>query len=125
MLKPLTDVEATQVQLGALHPFKGLGEPEDIAKVAVFLASDDASWVTGAALPVDGKFFLALIFVVYRVASLPLPRWLHRQVILSAYHVLYNRTRRLENSTDKIDDFTTFFKNRVWLFATLSRSSIV
>ncbi|KAL9068820.1 MAG: hypothetical protein Q9161_005907 [Pseudevernia consocians] len=66
MLKPLTDVEATQVQLGALHPFKGLGEPEDIAKVAVFLASDDASWVTGAALPVDGKFFLALIFVVYR-----------------------------------------------------------
>ena len=40
--------------LTAAHPFKGLGEPEDIAKVAVFLASDDASWVSGVPLAVDG-----------------------------------------------------------------------
>ena len=58
MLKPLTDNAATEARLGALHPFKGYGEPEDIAKAAVFLASDDASWVTGVALPVDGMFFL-------------------------------------------------------------------
>ena len=58
MLKPLTDNEASEARLGALHPFKGLGEPEDIAKAAVFLASDDASWVTGVALPVDGKSFI-------------------------------------------------------------------
>jgi meso-butanediol dehydrogenase/(S,S)-butanediol dehydrogenase/diacetyl reductase len=30
--------------------------PEEIASVAAFLASDDASWVTGVALPVDGGF---------------------------------------------------------------------
>jgi meso-butanediol dehydrogenase/(S,S)-butanediol dehydrogenase/diacetyl reductase len=30
--------------------------PSEIASVAAFLASDDASWVTGVALPVDGGF---------------------------------------------------------------------
>ncbi|KAF2091244.1 short-chain dehydrogenase/reductase-like protein [Saccharata proteae CBS 121410] len=42
--------------LHALHPFKGLGQPEDIAKVAVFFGSDDCSWVTSATLAVDGGF---------------------------------------------------------------------
>ena len=55
MSKPLTDVEGRNAHLTALHPFRGLGEPEDIAKVAVFLASEDVSWITGVALPVDGK----------------------------------------------------------------------
>ncbi|WP_297335852.1 SDR family oxidoreductase [Algoriphagus sp.] len=31
-----------------------LGEPEDIAKLALFLASEDASWITGAAYILDG-----------------------------------------------------------------------
>lgn len=84
MLKPLTDVEATEARLGARHPFKGLGEPEDIAKAAVFLASDDASWITGVALPVDGKAFLDY-FVVCGAVSLLFPRWLQRPVILPAY----------------------------------------
>jgi len=35
-------------------PLKRLGEPEDIAGAAVFLASDLAGWVTGVTLPVDG-----------------------------------------------------------------------
>jgi NAD(P)-dependent dehydrogenase (short-subunit alcohol dehydrogenase family) len=43
-------------QVAAAHPFKGLGAPEDIAKAALFLASDDASWVTGVTLPVDGGY---------------------------------------------------------------------
>lgn len=38
------------------HPFRGLGKPEDLAKACVFLASDDAQWVTGVYLPVDGGF---------------------------------------------------------------------
>ena len=35
------------------HPL-GFGEPEDVAGAAAFLASDDARWVTGATLIVDG-----------------------------------------------------------------------
>jgi NAD(P)-dependent dehydrogenase (short-subunit alcohol dehydrogenase family) len=38
------------------HPFGGPGVPNDIAKMAVVLASDDASWVTGVNLPVDGGY---------------------------------------------------------------------
>jgi NAD(P)-dependent dehydrogenase (short-subunit alcohol dehydrogenase family) len=40
----------------AQHPFRGLGEPKDIARAALFLASEDAGWVTGIGLPVDGGF---------------------------------------------------------------------
>lgn len=36
------------------HPLGTLGEPEDVAYAAVYLASDEARWVTGVALPVDG-----------------------------------------------------------------------
>lgn len=37
-------------------PLKRLGLPSDIGKAAVFLASDEADYVTGATLPVDGLF---------------------------------------------------------------------
>jgi NAD(P)-dependent dehydrogenase (short-subunit alcohol dehydrogenase family) len=37
-----------------LHPLGRLGTPEDVAHSAVFLASDEASWVTGSSLLVDG-----------------------------------------------------------------------
>ena len=40
----------------AAHPLGRLGEPEDVAGAAFFLASDDADWVTGIALPVDGGY---------------------------------------------------------------------
>lgn len=42
--------------LNRRHPLKGPGFPDDIAKMAVVLASDDASWVTGVCLPVDGGY---------------------------------------------------------------------
>jgi 3-oxoacyl-[acyl-carrier protein] reductase len=35
-------------------PLDRIGEPEDIAKAVVFLASDAASFITGHSLPVDG-----------------------------------------------------------------------
>ncbi|KAL2003431.1 hypothetical protein VTN02DRAFT_3834 [Thermoascus thermophilus] len=50
---------AAQVQqnLIASHPFgPRLGTPDDIAGAAVFLASADASWVTGHVLAVDGGY---------------------------------------------------------------------
>ena len=36
------------------HPLGRVGEPEDIASAIVFLASDDAGWVTGVTLSLDG-----------------------------------------------------------------------
>jgi NAD(P)-dependent dehydrogenase (short-subunit alcohol dehydrogenase family) len=39
--------------LAARHPL-GLGTPDDVAWAAVYLASDEARWITGIALPVDG-----------------------------------------------------------------------
>ncbi len=39
-----------------VHPIGRLGQPEDIAGLAVYLASDESSWVTGTAFPVDGGY---------------------------------------------------------------------
>ena len=40
----------------ALHPMGRFGQPEDIGGLAVFLASDESKWMTGAAIPVDGGY---------------------------------------------------------------------
>lgn len=42
--------------LEGIHPMGRLGEPEEVAAVAAFLASDAASFVTGVAMPVDGGY---------------------------------------------------------------------
>ncbi|MPZ12682.1 MAG: SDR family oxidoreductase, partial [Kiloniellaceae bacterium] len=36
------------------YPAGRIGEPEDVAHAALFLASDEAAWITGVVLPVDG-----------------------------------------------------------------------
>jgi len=41
-------------EMAAFHPLGRVGAPEDVAYAALFLASDEASWITGAILPVDG-----------------------------------------------------------------------
>ena len=43
-------------QIVASTPLGRIGQPDDIARVAVFLASDDAGWVTGERLAVSGGF---------------------------------------------------------------------
>jgi NAD(P)-dependent dehydrogenase (short-subunit alcohol dehydrogenase family) len=40
----------------AMHPMGRLGEPAEVASAIAFLASDDASFITGAVLPVDGGY---------------------------------------------------------------------
>jgi NAD(P)-dependent dehydrogenase (short-subunit alcohol dehydrogenase family) len=41
-------------RLRPLYPLGRVGEPSDIAAAVAFLASDDAAWITGVTLPVDG-----------------------------------------------------------------------
>ena len=43
---------------GSALPWGRFGTPEDIGKAAAFLASDDADYITGAALRVDGGILL-------------------------------------------------------------------
>ncbi|HEV8031062.1 MAG TPA: SDR family oxidoreductase [Stellaceae bacterium] len=48
------DKEALIVRRSQQIPFRRTGRPEEIANAALFLLSDEASFVSGAALPVDG-----------------------------------------------------------------------
>jgi len=48
------DVPAARAQAEAMIPLGRLGQIDDVARAAVFLASDDAKWITGAVLRVDG-----------------------------------------------------------------------
>ena len=43
-------------QIIRMHPMGRLGEPEEVARAIAFLASDEASFITGAILPVDGGY---------------------------------------------------------------------
>jgi glucose 1-dehydrogenase len=48
-----------EIKAGAKRlPWGRLGTPRDIGRAAVFLASDDADYITGTALRVDGGFIL-------------------------------------------------------------------
>ena len=53
---PMTDALSEQQQAGLLEriPAGRIGEPADIAGAAVFLASDEAAWVTGQTIHVNG-----------------------------------------------------------------------
>jgi 3-oxoacyl-[acyl-carrier protein] reductase len=37
-----------------MQALKRIGKPDDISGVVAFLASEDARWITGASIPVDG-----------------------------------------------------------------------
>jgi NAD(P)-dependent dehydrogenase (short-subunit alcohol dehydrogenase family) len=49
-----TKTEAGRNLTLGIQALKRIGQPEDIAEVAAFLASDGARWITGASIPVDG-----------------------------------------------------------------------
>ena len=57
MTKPVFDrakERGTQDKIGQLNPLKRPGQPHELAARGLFLASDDASYVNGQAIPVDG-----------------------------------------------------------------------
>lgn len=47
-------IEAALPQFAAIHPLGRNGKPTDVANALLFLASQEASWITGTILPVDG-----------------------------------------------------------------------
>jgi NAD(P)-dependent dehydrogenase (short-subunit alcohol dehydrogenase family) len=50
----------TKARIAEMNPMKRLGRPEDMVGVCVFLASDAASYVNGAQVPVDGGLYRTL-----------------------------------------------------------------
>jgi meso-butanediol dehydrogenase/(S,S)-butanediol dehydrogenase/diacetyl reductase len=50
------DPNSVRAERIRVHPLGRLGQPEDIAGLAVYLASDESSWVTGSIFPVDGGY---------------------------------------------------------------------
>ena len=52
------ETDAAYQDLMRLIPYKRIGEPEDIARLAVWLCSDEADYITGASLFVDGGMTL-------------------------------------------------------------------
>jgi NAD(P)-dependent dehydrogenase (short-subunit alcohol dehydrogenase family) len=54
------DPAKAREEAGSLHALGRIGQPSEVARVAVFLASDDASFMTGSALIVDGGFSAGL-----------------------------------------------------------------
>lgn len=69
MTKPIFEgarARGNEGKIGQLNPTARYGYPEEIAAMALFLASDEASYVNGQAFPVDGGLTSTLPFVLKR-----------------------------------------------------------
>lgn len=62
-INSMPDPEAFRKAIATIHPVGHLGTPEDVAKLAAFLASQEARFITGQIMTIDGG----------RMARLPLP----------------------------------------------------
>jgi NAD(P)-dependent dehydrogenase (short-subunit alcohol dehydrogenase family) len=59
VMSKASDPDAVRRERISVHPIGRLGQPHDMAGLAVYLASDESSWVTGAAFPADGGYLAA------------------------------------------------------------------
>ena len=50
--------EGREEEVSAAYPLKRLGVPDDIGSVVAFLLSEDAAWVTGQTITIDGGLTL-------------------------------------------------------------------
>ena len=50
------DVDAARREVGQLHPLGHMGEPDDVAWGVVYLASEEAKFITGSELVIDGGY---------------------------------------------------------------------
>ncbi|MDX6260783.1 MAG: 2-dehydro-3-deoxy-L-rhamnonate dehydrogenase, partial [Kribbellaceae bacterium] len=57
---PMNETNTPEVlaHLTSLIPMKRLGRPEDVASLVWFLLSDEASWITGQTITIDGGLTL-------------------------------------------------------------------
>lgn len=56
LAKQFGDLDAAEREWGPAHPIGRLGQPREIARAAVYLASDDARFMTGSDLLIDGGY---------------------------------------------------------------------
>ncbi len=54
MSKPFLQTQKDKEFMDREHPIGRIGQPEEVAKAVMYFVSDDASWITGATLAVDG-----------------------------------------------------------------------
>ena len=56
LMKAMTENPGMEEYLKSIHPLGRYSEPDEVAQSALWLLSDMASFVTGAAIPVDGGY---------------------------------------------------------------------
>ena len=56
MTQNLQGDPAARKEIDRAHPLGGMGVVDDVARSVLFLASEDAGWITGVDLPVDGGY---------------------------------------------------------------------
>ena len=54
LTQPWLATEADRLQRAAFYPLRRVGQPMDVAGAAVYFASDEAAWVSGAVLLISG-----------------------------------------------------------------------